>query len=183
MNELSQILSTATRSIESRYFHLEIDGGMPVYRERVYCYELYHQMRLLWPAESRYCLNGEIDKAAHPILSKLGAAHKKPDLLVHRPGDMSGNHAIIEVKRSPAPPDGIRKDLETLSLFINKVGYERAIYVFYGDEANGALVERVQDLASDIEPLAPIELWLHQEVGQPAAHNITLPRTAASDGS
>ena len=45
MNELSDVLADATRSIEAEYFHLSIDGGGPVYRERVYCYELYHQMR------------------------------------------------------------------------------------------------------------------------------------------
>lgn len=174
MKELSQILSDATGSIEGGYFHLNIDGSDPVYRERVYCYELYHQMRLLWPDDTPYYLNGEIDKAAHPILSEIGAAHKKPDLLVHQPGYMSGNHAIIEVKKSLAPPDGIKKDLETLSLFINKVGYKRAIYLFYGDEVDETLVERVQNLASDIKHLASIELWFHQEVGQQATHNITL---------
>lgn len=168
MDELSQILSTATRSIENGYFHLNIDGGDPKYRERVYCYELYHQMRLLWPAGTPYYLNGEVDKASHPILSQLGADYAKPDLLVHQPGYMSGNHAVIEVKTATAPANGIKKDLETLSLFVNRVNYERAIYLFYGDEADEALVERVINLAAATQHQASIELWLHQEVGRPA---------------
>ncbi len=102
MDELSKILTEATRSIEPGYFRLNIEGGDPVYRERVYCYELYHQMRLKWPEGCAFYLNGEIDKAAHPILSKLGAGYAKPDLLVHRPGYMSGNHAIMR-SSLPAP--------------------------------------------------------------------------------
>jgi hypothetical protein len=177
MNELTEIISTATGAIEHRYFHLNIDGSDPIYRERVYCYELYHQMRLRWPPHSPYYLNGEIDKAAHPILQELGADYAKPDLLVHQPGYMSGNHAIIEVKTSQAQNAGIRKDLETLSLFINKVRYERAIYLIYGHGATEKIVARIQRSASEIVELAPIKLWLHQEAGQRATHNITLQRT------
>lgn len=125
MDELTSILEQATASIEQGYFHLRIDGGDPVYRERVYCYELYHQMRLLWPRETPFYLNGEIDKAAHPILMELGAAFAKPDLLVHTPGHMSGNHAVIEVKSPGASNDGIRSDLAKLTLFLTAVGYRR----------------------------------------------------------
>ncbi len=182
MNELSQIISAATAAIEYGYFHLNIDGGDPVYRERVYCYELYHQMRCRWPANTPYYLNGEVDKAAHPILKKLGADYAKPDLLVHQPGKMGGNFAVIEVKESEAPPAGIRKDLKTLSLFINRVGYKRAIYLFYGHRTDEQLVKRVQEFAAEIEELAPIELWLHQEVGQCATRIIMLHRTATSGG-
>jgi hypothetical protein len=101
MKELSQILCNATAAIEGGYFHLKIDGGQPVYRERVYCYELYHQMRVLWPPECQFSLNlnGEVDKIAHPILENRGI-YSKPDFLVHVPGCMSGNYAIIEVKNA-----------------------------------------------------------------------------------
>jgi hypothetical protein len=102
MEELSKILEDASAAIEYGYFLLSIDGGDSVYRERVYCYELYHQMRVRWPTSTIYYLNGEVDKAAHPILRGLGIRLSKPDLLVHRPGDMSGNHAVIEVKASNA---------------------------------------------------------------------------------
>src|ERR1700733_8802407 len=111
MDELTEVLTKATAAIECGYFHFNIAGGPSIYRERVYCYELYHQMRCLWPANSFY-LNGEVDKAGHPLLSDLRS--KKPDLLVHRPGDEHGNHAVIEVKPSRVDDDDIRKDIETL---------------------------------------------------------------------
>jgi len=182
MDELTRIIEVATAGVTLDYFNLKIDGGDPIYRERVYCYELYHQMRLIWPAHTEFYLNGEIDKAAHPILRTLGADRMKPDLLVHKPGYMTGNHAIIEVKSSKTSADGIRKDLETLTLFRGKVGYERAIYLIYGFEA--AIVgERVMQIAGEFHELKEIELWLHQNPTEPATYKTTLKRTTASDVS
>jgi|SRR5215203_6300621 len=181
MNELTQIIKDATLGVAQSYFHLSVDGGDPIYRERVYCYELYHQMRLLWPGCTEFCLNGEIDKAAHPILRPLGAGSVKPDLLVHRPGYRNGNYAIIEVKSSKAESGGIKKDLETLSFFKGKVGYQRSIYLVYGYEATAA-AERVAHLAEEFQELEEIEVWLHCRPGEPAIHTTTLPRTTASGG-
>lgn len=167
MDELTSILEDATEAIQPCYFHLNIDGGDPVYRERIYCYELYHQMRVGWPPKSPFYLNGEIDKAAHPILMELGAAYAKPDLLVHTPGYMSGNHAVIEVKSQAATTKGIRADLRKLAIFISDVGYQRAIYLIYGYEVH-ATFERVQAMIEDDGDAAPIEFWVHSEPGQPA---------------
>jgi len=178
MKELSIIIQNATKSIEDSYFHFRIDGGDPVYRERVYCYELYHQMRLCWPSKCEYYLNGEVDKSAHPILEKLGANQAKPDLLVHKPGYMSGNHAIIEVKKSDARRDGIRKDIKKLDLFRREVKYQRAIYLFFGPSANESLLERIQKIADDFDELMPIEIWLHQTVGKAAKHTYSIHRTS-----
>jgi hypothetical protein len=75
MKELTKVLAEATGAVGNGYFRLNIDGGDSVYRERVYCYELYHQMRLRWPVGCPFYLNGEIDKAAHPIMTELGAAY------------------------------------------------------------------------------------------------------------
>ena len=179
MKELTGIISEATAAIECGYFRLNIDGGIPVYRERVYCYELYHQMRSLWPVDCSFCLNGELDKTAHPILKKVGADQKKPDFLVHKPGDMSWNHAIIEVKKVKAAPRDILKDISSLDTFVRNVGYQRAVYLFFGHDDDG-LIERIQSVAAKFDELAPIEIWLHRQVGQPATHEITLQRTAKS---
>lgn len=179
MNELTEILKAATASVEQAYFRLNIDGGDSIFRERVYCYELYHQMRMLWPPQSQYFLNGELDKSAHPILRGLGAAHAKPDLLVHTPGAMKGNYAIIEVKYS-IDTRGVCKDLRTLDLFVRKVGYQRAIYLIYGRYANAQGVSRIEAIAKEaiakgeFTELMPIELWLHSEVGQAATYSTTL---------
>lgn len=171
MDELTSILEEATRQLPKPYFHLNIDGGDHVYRERVYCYELYHQIRCLWPIQSDFYLNGELDKSAHPLLRELGADYAKPDLLVHKPGYMSGNHAIIEVKSSKAQNAGIVKDLNTLALFKTRVGYHRAIYLLFGYEAE-TTAERVRQIAQSIEGLPPIELWIHSVPEKLASHSL-----------
>jgi hypothetical protein len=179
MKDLSQILSDATAAIEWRYFHLAIDGGSPVYRERVYCYELYHQMRSLWPNDCPYCVNGEVDKAGHPVLAKVGVGRAIPDLLVHQPGSMRGNYAIIEVKNPLAPPARIIKDLKKLDLFVRNAGYQRAIYLAYGNDGD-RLVGDIIRSAAQLPELGSIELWVHQQVGEPAIHRVTLPEGGQS---
>jgi hypothetical protein len=167
VHQLSEILSLATARLPPSYFQVTLDGGDPIYRERVYCYELYHQLRCHWPSDTPFYLNGELDKAAHPILRHLGADYAKPDLLIHQPGYMAGNHTIIEVKSSNAQADGIVKDLKTLCLFRTKVNYQRAIYLLFGYESLAA-AERVRRAWKELREPPPIELWIHTEPGQPA---------------
>jgi len=180
MQELSSVLAAATAAIEPGYFRLSIHGGDPVYRERVYCYELYHQMRLRWPRGCAFALNGEVDKAAHPILMKLGADGFKPDLLVHTPGDMAGNHAVMEVKSARAVRNGFPKDLKTLAVFRQAVGYERAIYLIYGGETSDGLIRSMAGYATKSGLPVPVEVWLHSAPGHAAVHAITLQAASAN---
>ena len=93
-----ECLIEATGKIESHYFQLPVAGDeRPIFRERVYCYELYHQLRCTLVDDFPYVLDGEVDKAGHPILrTELGA--KKPDFIVHMPGQMDQNLVVIEVR-------------------------------------------------------------------------------------
>lgn len=165
MDELDQIIISATSSIDKNYFQLRIAGNKKIYRERVYCYELYHQMRKRWPHKSQYIINGEIDKAAHRILREMGVDNTKPDFLIHSPGDMVHNYAIIEVKHIGASVRGMKKDITTLNTFRSHVGYQRAIYLFYGTQEASKTILKVQGELDKFElPLAPIELWIHNEL-------------------
>lgn len=170
MEGFDAILQAATAAVPPEYFRLPVAGGPAIYRERVYCYELYHQLRLLWPDPSDFALNGEIDKSAHPVLTGLGVNGRKPDFLVHRPGAMADNYAIIEVKPCRVSSADIAKDIETLSLFRGSVGYARAILLVYGDQIGERLLARVHWIAEATEGLQPVELWLHPRAGQPALH-------------
>ena len=156
MEELDLVIQEATAAIDAMYFQLPVDGGDPVYRERVYCYELYHQMRSVWPRDARFSLNGEVDKRAHPQWGGIQARIAAPDLLVHTPGRMDGNYCVIEVKPGNARRDGIEKDLQTLSQFRGRAGYERAILLFYGriPEVLHAVIEGAGQPPG-------IEYWLH----------------------
>ena len=147
MHDFPEILSKATAAIESRYFQLPVQGKeQPIYRERVYCYELYHQMRKNWP-DTQYVLNGEVDKNGHRIIQGNGLSKTKPDFLVHTPGDMAGNFCIIEVKPVNAKANGIEKDLKTLTAYLHHGGYQHGVLLFYGHADPNRLIQKIQRIA------------------------------------
>jgi len=159
MEKFETILREATKAIKCEYFSLPVSGTDPVYRERVYCYELYHQMRCRWP-ENGYLLNGEIDKCVHPKIR----GNYKPDFLIHKPGS-DHNYAIIEVKSSRGIKEcDISKDIKKLCYFIKK-GYQKAIYLIYGYECKHVL-DKIKEHITDVS--IPIEVWVHSEVNKEA---------------
>jgi hypothetical protein len=145
-----EYLKAATEKIDAEYFLLPIAGlPLPVYRERVYCYELYHQLRLIMVEDAfNYSLSGEVDKSAHPKMRGRDITDSKPDLLVHTPGQMEGNLVIIEVKPITANRSGIRKDLRTLTAF-RRIGYHWAIYLIFGDDERG--IDRIISTAHSLQ--------------------------------
>ncbi|MGD8457430.1 MAG: hypothetical protein PVF83_13695, partial [Anaerolineales bacterium] len=63
------MLCVATSNIGEQYFQLEVaEREEHIYRERVYCYELYHQLRVVTPDGFNYQLDGELDKSGHPLI-------------------------------------------------------------------------------------------------------------------
>lgn len=174
MENFPDILREATANIEAEYFQLpvaEVDG--PVYRERVYCYELYHQLRERWPDGRPYSLSGEVDKQGHPQFRGNNLDGTKPDLLVHKPGDMNENAVIIEVKPINGRTEGIEKDLKTLTAFRSTANYQAGYLLIYG--TNGSL-QRVREIAERCTECVSsgeidtglITLWHHASPGDAA---------------
>jgi len=164
INRFLEILQVATAQIQQTYFQLPIAGQEdPIYRERVYCYELYHQIRPLLERDrelSRYTLSGEIDKAGHKIIRPY-----VPDFVIHDPGRMD-NLAIIEVKPINGRLDGVRKDLETLAYFVSEqVAYKCGIHLIYGEDERALESFRQQFLAVGHKKL---RLFSHRRSGEPA---------------
>ncbi len=58
----------AASHVPKEYFQLPVMGvEEPIYRERVYCYELYHHLRKAWPQSlALYSLSGEIEEGSPP---------------------------------------------------------------------------------------------------------------------
>jgi hypothetical protein len=142
-------LTEATGRVEAPYFQVQTasrDGYSVVYRERVYCYELYHQLREAMREEpGPYTLMGELDKHGHEII--LGA--KVPDFLFHVPGTMSGNLVVMEVKRIDNDDDAeISNDCAKLRMFVeDEAKYKGAIYLVFGSE--GGNINRFRQLATE----------------------------------
>ncbi|MDQ5937889.1 MAG: hypothetical protein QG574_5248 [Cyanobacteriota bacterium erpe_2018_sw_21hr_WHONDRS-SW48-000092_B_bin.40] len=156
MENFDQLLVAATQELGSEYFYLAIHNAPAIYKERVYCYEIYYQLRRRWPKETLYRLNGEVDKAGHPDFSKMRMI---PDFLVHQPGT-TNNFLVMEVKRCDSYD---LNDFRKLRWFL-KYGYKRAIWLVYGQDAENVAKEQMKALKKgDL-----IEVWVHKESTQPA---------------
>ncbi len=174
MMRMRALLAEASATIAREYFLLPVAaaaGGQPLeqYRERVYAYELYHQLRAHWPQDWPYSLAGEIDKAGHPVVRGGYLDRAKPDLLVHVPGTMDRNLLVIEIKalrpgNNPAEQQLMTRDMQKLVAF-REVGYFGAVFLVFGDD-----VDRARDYGreSGID-LALVELWHHRRPEEPAA--------------
>lgn len=123
--------STALSRVGEPYFNLEtIYNPAGIIRERVFCYELYHQLRSLQgnhPALSELTLNAEVDKRGHPVFIRFP---KNPDFVFHKPGQMERNTSVVEVK-GKLESAKVRKDFCTLLTFIGRFEYRFGIFILY----------------------------------------------------
>ena len=96
-------LDTAIAQLPQPYFQVQRHGIEPAWRERAYCYELYHLLRCHLPDNFPFTLHGEIDKAGHEDITRHFGRRKRPnpDFILHSPGarGQAANFAVIEVKR------------------------------------------------------------------------------------
>jgi len=168
----------ATGRIEDIYFQLPVAGlEDPLFRERVYCYELYHQMRVRWP-KVVYRITGEVDKKGHPWVYHGPLDYSKPDFTIHVPGRMADNLLVIEVKavykaKAVNPSDEqIVTDLRKLTGYRKTADYFAACYLIYGcTEADAAgFVNRCCQLAENDNEvdLTLIKLFHHAKALAPA---------------
>ena len=144
------LLSQATSQVGPAYFTLlTMDHVEPISRERVYCYELYHQLRGVWPSEGAleaYSINGEVDKIGHAAFA--GPLHgAKPDFVVHVPGSMEHNLVTVEVKRRSATPESLMDDLEKLHLMTTFGRYYRGILIVFGEPRGDTITPSLSGLS------------------------------------
>jgi hypothetical protein len=166
LDQLLSMIDVATTRIATEYFQLPVAGADAVYRERVYCYELYHQLRSIWD-QFPFSIGGEIDKSGNPHFRGGPYAGAEPDLLVHVPGNMEANLAVVEIKSANAGLGGIREDLRKLNWFCANARYFRGIFLVYGDAGEpdrlAAMIRRA--VAADID-VDPITCIYHRRVGE-----------------
>lgn len=158
-------IEMATSKIEEYYFKLPIADGDRVFRERVYCYELYHQMRLSKLFDNKdFILSGEVDKSGHPSLPS--GQKRILDFIVHSPGRMK-NYAVIEVKPARTFSDGKRSEVcnafKSLLYFTKEFLYKRAIFLVFGKPNKD-----LNDVLKRYCIPNGIEIWHHKEVKKPA---------------
>ncbi len=166
LQSFEAMLADACAEITGVYFQLPIADADSLYRERVYCYELYHQLRRRWDTFP-YSLGGEVDKAGHPHFRRGPYARSKPDLLVHIPGDMDNNLVCVEVKPLTRPVDEFVDDIRKLIWFCENAHYYRGLFLVYGTADDNAMRDNLpgkfHDLFGALEGLdiSRIQFWFH----------------------
>ncbi len=168
-------LKWATKNMDQYYFRIAMAKSRGHFlRERVYCYELYHLLRLglqCFP----YTLQGEMDKISHPIFHReIGAV--KPDFILHEPKNMENNLVVMEVKPlKNAYRSNLKKDLDTLTRFLD-LGYYRAIHLIYGSliRGDGGISKIIRTYREYMNPTRPnayrgkLFLYWHRTSGEVA---------------
>lgn len=124
--------------IRQPYFELQrynFDELEVVERERLYCYELYHQLRLQLGDSYSYILHGELDKRGQEFIRNRLHSEPIPDFVVHRPGHIGDYDqlAVVEVKTTANfTPQTAQQDIGKLHGFINNVGYLHGLLLVFG---------------------------------------------------
>jgi hypothetical protein len=145
MNHIEEficLIKNALKNIEKKYYKFPTftdSGKKYITRERVFCYELYHQMRTIQKENDKndenyklkkLTLNGEPDKSGHQYIQNA----LNPDFIFHIPGTMD-NFAVIEVKgydhQKSLIKNDLCKDLCKLTEFVQNNGYEYGIMLIF----------------------------------------------------
>lgn len=172
-DEVVERFIRATTAVADEYFLLKVaGGGGPVWRERVYCYELYHQLRINWG--DKLMLAAEVDKRSHPLphfrIDELRDV--KPDFIVHDAGHEHDDVAVIEVKRAISKSQKITDDYLTLMNFCHRARYKGGIMLFFGiNRRLSTKAARALDAARENAGFVcdkPLVTLHHAAPGQPA---------------
>lgn len=126
MENFKLFLEESLKNIEIKYYNVDTVLGDELVRERVFCYELYHQMRnnqKLIPNKD-ITIFGEMDKRSVKIFDD-----EKPDFIFHEPGTEK-NYLIMEVKNN-FNKDTTYNDLKKLIKFIILHSYQYGIELYY----------------------------------------------------
>ena len=133
--KIKEILKESINNIEEKFYKVtssQIENSVP--RERIFCYELYHQLRLECQSYKfgvRFDISPELVKGRAMGYSEI---NNIPDFLFHKEGT-NINFCILEVK-AQLKKDEIKKDFETLTIFLNGkiklLPYKIGIFLIFG---------------------------------------------------
>ena len=134
-------LFEAISKINTQYFRVKLAYfNQTIYRENVYCYELYHQLRKLLGEDFPYILSGEVDKASHPDIVDR-CLEFKSEFLIHQPGIIDED-SFLSILNVCSLETAFRQSEKVIDKFNRMVcatthdgGYYRGIMLIYGDDS------------------------------------------------
>lgn len=166
-----EALEQATQAIGESYFLLPIAGNdRPIKRERVYCYELFHQLRIALQ-DSQLTLTGEPDKRGRPDFPPIN-----PDFILHIPGNHEQNTAAVEVE-CRVDLRHLVKDLRNLKI-MRGLGYSTLVLLLFSNRS--VPWPKLTQAASEADiDIGEIVVLLHRAVGQAATREVPPVATTA----
>jgi hypothetical protein len=131
LRDYIDLVKLALSQMDASYYRLLTTYNQAgIVRERIFCYELYHQIRsCMRPDHDILSLHGEIDKGGHADFAVDDQFN--PDFVFHVPGTHEFNTLVIEVKGN-LHKKGILKDFTTLLTFTSKYQYKAGIFILFG---------------------------------------------------
>lgn len=150
--EYIDLIKSAMSEVGSDYYKLQTTyEPSGIVRERVFCYELYHQIRSQMKDHHKLFLHGEIDKSGHKDFEHQD--WRNPDFVFHIPGTHEYNTIVIEVKGKLSNyKSEIEGDFQNLLTFICKYAYALGIFILY----NHSFTELMDSLGSRIGELSTV---------------------------
>lgn len=102
-----------------------------IWQERLFAYELYHQLRLLWTEDPRLRAHCVIHAEVRKGYQRFANFDYMPDFLFHLP-QPDQNHAVVEVKLVARSSASIAADLHKLVRFHDEFKYDDLIEILVG---------------------------------------------------
>ncbi len=134
--EFQKVIKKSLCNVEKKYLEQITVTSRTKYNERVFCYELYHQLRCKSEEFKNLTISGEAVKSEFQFRN-LGN-NKTPDILIHNFGTIENNEVVIEVKTSKNKQSvlqGLKKDILVLDLFTDnttvKIDYKLGLYIVF----------------------------------------------------
>lgn len=136
-----------------------INDDFYYYGERIFCYELYHQLRLgilKFTKKNLISDNLKIQGEARKmniinLLDNIGldsfSTDKIPDLIIHSPTDSENQLCIIEVKcKGNLTQNELYTDLKKLDIYCNSLKFENAYFISINSSC-----KHIENLISDLD--------------------------------
>ncbi len=144
-------LLESTSKIDKHFYKVKLAYfNQTMYRENVYCYELYYQLRKILGEDFPYMLSGDVDKASHPDIVER-CLEFKSTFLIHQPGIFNSESLlailyVCSLDYAFRYPETLIENFNKMNCAINvQGGYYRGIMLIYGDD-RGELDRGIHDI-------------------------------------
>ena len=148
-----EILLQAFQAIQVIFLSYPRADGERGHGERIFAYELYHQLRNIIPLE-QVVIHGEYVKIPGVVAGLEGRI--EPDIIIHHPGDFESQDLAIEIKANPATinKNSVLQDLRKVRSYLDApLNFDVVAFVLANVPFDTAVDGATQEEAAEIEAI------------------------------